>query len=574
MTDATLSRPDTPARGGASAKPFWLRVLGTRLIAPFALVLLSLLMFVPGVVQVPPLDRDEPRFAQATKQMVESGDFVDIRFQEQARHKKPVGIYWLQAAAVEATGMGADAPIWVYRLPSQIGAVLAVLLVYWTARAFVSTQAAFVAGALAALTIILGVEAHLAKTDAVLLATIVAAQGALARLWLGGRDRRHWGLVFLFWTALGLSVLVKGPVGLMVVGLTVVGLCVLRRGVGWLRALAPLPGLLWFIVIVAPWFVAIHLATDGAFFQEAVGKDFVGKIGEGQEGHGAPPLTHLLAMLGTFWPLPAFLVMALPALVRQRASDLVAFMLCWALPSWIVFELVATKLPHYTLPLMPALAILAAGAIVDTPRDDARRLVRWAGGALYFIPAFLLAVGSIAAPVALGLWPSPPGVVLAGLGLVATAGAGRQLVAGQAMRAVAPAVGASVLIVGSSWAFTMPSLAPIWLSPRLEAAVARVANCPEPEVASAGFREPSYVFLQGTQTRLVDAPGAADHLAAAGADECRVAAVEARLEEAFLKALADAGASARLGERVRGININGGKSLDIGVYVKEGEPRG
>ena len=84
------------------------------------LVVLSLLAFLPGFFQIPPVDRDEARFAQATKQMIETGDYVDIRFQDEVRYKKPVGIYWLQAAAVkagEALGRAARrvTTIWLYR---------------------------------------------------------------------------------------------------------------------------------------------------------------------------------------------------------------------------------------------------------------------------------------------------------------------------------------------------------------------------------------------------------------------------------------------------------------------------
>ena len=61
----------------------------------------ALVLFLPGFFNIPPIDRDEARFAQATKQMVESGDFVDIRFQDDVRYKKPVGIYWLQASALQ-----------------------------------------------------------------------------------------------------------------------------------------------------------------------------------------------------------------------------------------------------------------------------------------------------------------------------------------------------------------------------------------------------------------------------------------------------------------------------------------
>ena len=132
--------------------------------------LAALLAFLPGFFQIPPTDRDEARFAQATKQMLETGEYVDIRFQDEVRYKKPVGIYWLQAAVVktaEALGVpNARQKIWLYRIPSLIGAVGAVLLTYWTALAFVSRRAALLAGLMMATSILLGVEARLAKTDA------------------------------------------------------------------------------------------------------------------------------------------------------------------------------------------------------------------------------------------------------------------------------------------------------------------------------------------------------------------------------------------------------------------------
>src|SRR6202020_3415011 len=76
-------------------------VTGSHARAIAFLTLCGLLLFLPGFFNIPPIDRDEARFAQAAKQMVESGDFVDIRFQDEVRYKKPVGIYWMQAAAVE-----------------------------------------------------------------------------------------------------------------------------------------------------------------------------------------------------------------------------------------------------------------------------------------------------------------------------------------------------------------------------------------------------------------------------------------------------------------------------------------
>ncbi len=148
--------------------------------AAAALIVLSLLLFTPGLFSLQPMDRDEPRFAQASKQMLETRDFIDIRFQDEARHKKPVGIYWLQSAVVgaaDAAGVpDALRTIGLYRLPSWLAAIGSVLVMYWGALAFLSRRGAFVAAALLSSTVLLGVEARLAKTDATLLFTCLVAQ--------------------------------------------------------------------------------------------------------------------------------------------------------------------------------------------------------------------------------------------------------------------------------------------------------------------------------------------------------------------------------------------------------------
>ena len=195
------------------------------------LILVSLLAFLPGFFQIPPVDRDEAYFAQASKQMVETGNYVDIRYQGDVRYRKPIGIYWLQAAVVRAAqALGVSAAqekIWLYRIPSLLGALGAVLATYWCALAFASRRAALLAALMMSGSILLGVEARLAKTDAVLLFTVVVAMGALARAYMlprpssgGEASRLDWRVAALFWTALAVSILDKGPVILMPVGLS------------------------------------------------------------------------------------------------------------------------------------------------------------------------------------------------------------------------------------------------------------------------------------------------------------------------------------------------------------------
>src|SRR5258708_4939274 len=216
------------------------------------LVLCCIVLFVPGFVTIPAIDRDEARFAQATKQMVESGDFVDIRFQDDVRYKKPVGVYWLQSAAVEtASKLGvprAQLRTWLYRVPS-----------------------------------------------------LIVSMGAVG-------------------------------------------------------------GLMWPVVLLLRWFVAILWRAGEAFFADSLGGDMLSKLAA-QESHGAAPGLCLLLFWVTFWPGAPLAGMAAPAVWRARREPGAQYLLAWLVPSWIVFELVLTKLPHYVLPLYPAIAMLTAGAL-------------------------------------------------------------------------------------------------------------------------------------------------------------------------------------------------------------------
>ena len=190
---------------------------------------------------IPPIDRDEARFAQATKQMVESGDYVDIRFQDEVRYKKPVGIYWLQAGVVKAASAlgykGAVTTIWLYRVPSLIGAIGAVLLTYWTALAFVPRRAALLAGLMMASCVLLGFEAalrqdrrHVAddrgRRDGGDGACLSFGAGRTAPAACG--ERPGW-CPAVFWTALAAGVLLKGPVIVMIVGLAALALVAVDR---------------------------------------------------------------------------------------------------------------------------------------------------------------------------------------------------------------------------------------------------------------------------------------------------------------------------------------------------------
>jgi 4-amino-4-deoxy-L-arabinose transferase-like glycosyltransferase len=534
----------------------------------------ALLAFLPGFFAIPPLDRDEARFAQATKQMVESGDYIDIRFQDEVRYKKPVGIYWLQAGVVKAASElgfpGALTTIWLYRIPSLVGALGAVLLTYWTALAFVSRRAAMLAGLMMASSILLGIERLIAKTDAMLLLTVVAAMGALARAYLSDQRERldaasSWLVAAVFWTALAAGVLLKGPLIMMIVGLAAVTLAILDRSMRWLIVLKPVAGVAWFALLVLPWFLAIVARAGDAFFAESVGQDLLGKVASGQEAHGAPPGYYFALFWLTFWPGATLAALAAPAVWAARREPGTRFLLAWLVPSWIVFELVVTKLPHYVLPLYPAIAILIAGVIDARLLSRAPRLE--AGTVWWFVVVLLIGLAAIVAPVMIarqfGLLAWPVLGVAAVLGFLAwrlyeTDGAEQSL-----LRAVA----AALLMAIATFSLILPSLGQLFPSVSL-ARVLRDSGCAQPVAASAGYHEPSLIFLAGTSTRLTDAAGAAEFLR--GGD-CRFAFVEARQERSFAQRAEAIGLRYTRGPRVDGINLSTGSAVTIAVY-RSGSP--
>src|SRR5579863_8151435 len=240
MTDSETPEKvqETPATAVA-APPAWLTRLARR---PFLLLaFLGLLLWLPGVLSLPALDRDESRFAQSSRQMVESGNWVDIRLGQVPRYKKPVGIYWLQAGATELTALvtGHDDRIWSYRLPSLLGGIAAAWLTVWCALAVTEAEAAFLAGLLMLGSVLLTAESTIATTDAILLACALGMQGVLLRIYRTFRDamavRPSSRLVLWGWVATALGILVKFPVVPGVGIATILGLLAWDRKADWLK---------------------------------------------------------------------------------------------------------------------------------------------------------------------------------------------------------------------------------------------------------------------------------------------------------------------------------------------------
>ena len=532
---------------------------------PFLLLsLLCLGLYLPGIAALPPTDRDEARFAQATRQMLETGDWLHIRFQDEARNQKPAGIYWLQALSVAATSDAASPAIWPYRLPSLIGAIAAVLLTFVLGRNLVGAPAALLGAALLASSLSLTVEAHLAKTDATLVACVVAAQLALAEIYRRSRAKQPvaWPWALLFWVAVGAGTLIKGPVAPLLAALTVAALSLTDRDAGWLKALRAWWGAPLAILMVGPWLAAMMHATNDTFIAGSLGSDFFGKIVGVQQSHGAPPGTYLSLLALIFWPGSLFAAAGVRRAWRERERPSQRFLLAWIVPFWVALELVPTKLPHYLLPLLPALALLSAHALFNA--DAGPRALRIVVAALWTLATLALAAGLALAPALLGAGPSPMSLAAA---LAALGGGGALLRRYWSEPRPTLAVGAvllALIVAVPGFGRVVPALDHIWLSRSAAALVAHERPAAGTAIAVVGYDEPSLIFFLGTATNVLPAAAAARYLASTPDG---LALVEARDDDAFRHAVAATGRSLRALGRVDGIDYSNGKHMTLTLYA-------
>jgi len=233
-----------------------------------------------------------------------------------------------------------------------------------------------------------------------------------------------------------------------------------------------------------------------------------------------------------------------------------------------VLEIVVTKLPHYVLPLYPAIAILIAG-VVDAQAPLPRQRWLTAAPALWFIFSILGAAGVVALHVVVGhqagvlAWPFLVAAMIVALfawWLLRVDGVETAL-----LRAIA----ATLLFGFALFGMTLPSIPRLFPAQELSKFVRFAAGCADPQVATAGYHEDSLVFLTGTSLRHTNGDGAADFLKVGG---CRFAFVESRQERAFAQRAETLGLRYNRVFRFDGINISGGRPIAVTVFRTEPNP--
>jgi 4-amino-4-deoxy-L-arabinose transferase-like glycosyltransferase len=309
---------------------------------------------------LPLIDRDEPRFAEASREMLQSGDWCIPRFDQAPRYDKPPLIYWMQCAAYRALGENEFAA----RLPAVIcTALTAVVIAIWGAS--ISDPATGLRAAcifVLCLQVFVHGRAAVADPPMVLFSTLAA--------WVGWRWLQNRSMVAaaLLWVFAAVGFLAKGPVAWIPLGMTLHGAFRQRRnGTPMPSALRVAAGCIFMLLIVGLWGIPALIRTGGEFASIGLGKHVVARSLVSMEGHGARnALGYLLTLpfyFGTvflsFAPWSIWLPRAIKAHFKNQ-THAGMYLLSGVIMTFGIFTISRTKLPHYTLPAFPFLALLLA----------------------------------------------------------------------------------------------------------------------------------------------------------------------------------------------------------------------
>ncbi len=487
-------------------------------------------------------DRDEPRNAGCTREMLARGDWITPVFDGELRTHKPILLYWLMMTAYTLFGVNEFAA----RFWSATSAIGTALLTYGIGRRMFSSTVGLWAAVILVTTLMFDVAARAATPDALLMFWTTAAIAVY--VWgthiplpqchddtvagVPGRLFPIWPVAALMYGCMGMAALAKGPVGVVlptaVIGMYLLiqrlpprlvaaprhdALSVLVRVQSLLRPFAPqhflrtcwsmrpLTALAVVLVVALPWYGAVAWRTEGQWVRGFLMDHNIGRAAQSLEGHGGSVLYYPLALLVGFFPWSVFAIPTALEIVhrlRSQATDRTAHVLAL---SWLgvyvgLFSIAQTKLPSYITPSYPAVALLVANFIAAWSAGTSHVASMWPRAAFAFLGIVGLIV-VVAIPVAATRY-LPGEQWLGGLGLVPLLSAGVGLVLirrnARTQAAVVFAAGAVAFATGT---FAIGA-ARVDSHQKFDTFVQVLRQrSPHPQIGTLGVAEPSWVFYTG-----------------------------------------------------------------------------
>ncbi|SIS84838.1 4-amino-4-deoxy-L-arabinose transferase [Neptunomonas antarctica] len=312
------------------------------LLSSPVLILLALVSTFGYAAWLPLFDLDEGAFTTATREMIETGNWISTYMNGVPRHDKPILIYWLQALSVTNFGLSTLS----LRLPS----CLAALAWIWISYGFVKeqrneTEARLMVWLLASLPLA-SIIFKAAIADALLNFLMCAAFFDIYRYY----QRADKGTLLRIGIWLGLGFLTKGPIAC---ALPLAASLVLFASEGrfkdWLKAIFHPISLITFVMIVLPWHVAVYMDQGWEFFKGFYLKHNIDRFSSTMESHGGNPFYYLMLLPLLLTPFTGLIVPVIKSLFKQKPTGLELYLLTWFILVLAIFSFSKTQLPHYIL---------------------------------------------------------------------------------------------------------------------------------------------------------------------------------------------------------------------------------
>ena len=316
---------------------------------------------------VPLFDLDEAIYGETAREMVETGNWITPQFNYSPDFDKPVLLYWFMAATFQIFGPSEFSA----RLPSAVFGLALLVMVYGFARRAANARTGLLAMLILSSSLEMVALSHAALTDMLLVFFITAA---LACFYLFYKTERDFWLAGVYLGA-ALAVLTKGPVGLVLPGLTIF-LFIITVGPRdkLLRKIRPGWGMLIFSAVALPWYAAIFWLHGADFWDSFILRHNIDRFTSVIGGHAGAPFYYLAVLAIGFFPWAAFIPASLLSIFTASDSSerwkhirrfpverpLEWFLLLWAAVVFLFFTAAGTKLPSYIAPAVPALAVWVA----------------------------------------------------------------------------------------------------------------------------------------------------------------------------------------------------------------------
>ena len=315
---------------------------------------------------IPLFDVDEAVFAEATKEMVQSGDWITPTYNGENRYDKPIMFYWLMAVSYKVFGINEFGA----RFPSALTAVLLCLSIFLFVRRLYDDKKAFYSSLTFALSLYCLAYSHAAVTDMTLSLFISLS---LFSFYLSLKKNRRY--IYSFYLFSALAFLTKGLIGIIFPFGIVFLYLLITEGIKGVCKATDIWGILLFVAVSFPWYIAQYLINGQEFIQQFIVKHHFTRYTGVVSGHRGPLYYYIPAIIAGLFPWIAFLPSGIREVFQGTRSlkDLKnigrnddnhgLFFLLWFGVIFLFFSFSTTKLPNYILPAIPAVSILISNGM-------------------------------------------------------------------------------------------------------------------------------------------------------------------------------------------------------------------